>query len=108
MQKRQITQENDIITIGNVVLTEDAILTLETLQKSNNAYIKELLAALGDAVCFLAKTKIHWAGSFVTESESLIEQLSFLHGNFKDLKKPVENKPPTKLEENAKRDLETK
>lgn len=108
MEKFQINQGNDIITIGNVVLTKEAISTLETLQEDENAYINELLTAVGDTVCFLAKTKMHWGGSFVTESESLIEQLSFLHGNFKDLKKPVENKPSTKLEENAKRDLETK
>lgn len=90
------------------VLTQDAIMTLENLQEDSNSYIDDFLAVLGNAVCFLAKTKMHWGGSFVPESESLIEQLSFLHGNLKDLKKPVENKLPTKFEENAKRDWETK
>ena len=108
MENFKITQENGIITIGNVVLTEEAINELETLQEDNNAYINEFLHALGDTVCFLVKTKIHWAGSFVVESEELIRQLSFLHGNFKDLKKPVGNEPPSELEKNAKRDWETK
>lgn len=106
MEKYQITQENDIITIGNVVLTKDAILTLDNLQEDSNSYINEFLEALGGAVCFLVKTKMYWSGGFVIESEKLIKQLSFLHGNLKELKNPVEN--PTKLEENEKRDLETK
>ena len=108
MEKIQVAQENGVITIGNVVLTKDAIETLYTLQESDNAYINEFLETLGNTVCFLLKTKMHWAGSFVTESEELIDQLAFLHGNFKELKKPVENKIPSKLEENAKRDWETK
>lgn len=108
MENFKITQGNDIITIDNVVLTEEAISTLERFQEGSNAYLNETLAALGNAVCFLAKTKIHWGGSWVQESESLIEQLSFVHGNLCDLKKPIENKLPQKFDENAKRDFETK
>jgi hypothetical protein len=108
MQKHQITQENDIVSIGNVVLTKQAISTLEYLQEESNECIAETLAVLGNAVCFLAKTKMHWGGSWVAESESLIQELSFVHGYLSDLKKPAENKLPSKFEETAKRDHETK
>ena len=108
MEKFKITQENEVLTIDKVVLTEHAIATLENLQEGDNEYIDEFLRVLGDTVCFLLKTKIHWRGDFVTESEELINKLAFLHGNFKDLKKPVKNPPITKLEEQAKKDWETK
>jgi hypothetical protein len=108
MEKHQITQEKEFIKIGEVILTEHAIATLENLQEDSNAYINEFLEILGNTVCFLAKTKQHWSGSFATESESLVEQLSFLHGNLKELKRPIENKILSKLEENAKRDWENK
>lgn len=57
MEKTQFTQENDIITIGNVVLTKDAIMTLDNLQEDSNAYINEFLEALGSAVCFFGKNQ---------------------------------------------------
>lgn len=108
MEKTQITQENDLITIGNVILTKDAISTLDDFQQDSNACIKEYLEVLGSAVCFLGKTQIHWAGQFVTESESLITKLSFIHGSLQDLKKPLESEAPSKIQEMGKRDWETK
>lgn len=108
MKKNQITQEDDIVTIGSVVLTKDAILTLDNLQQDSNACIKNYLEVLGSAVCFLGKTKMHWAGKFVTESESLIESLSFIHCSLQDLKKPLESEAPSGIQEMGKRDWETK
>lgn len=108
MEKQIKILENGNVKIGEVVLTDSALEILDRLQEESNAYINETLAVIGNTVCFLAKTKIHWGGSWVQETESLIEQLSFVHGIFCDLKIPIENKLPQKFEENAKRDFETK
>ena len=108
MEKQIKILENGNVKIGEVVLTDSALEILDRLQEESNAYINETLAVLGNAVCFLAKTKIHWAGSWVQESESLIQQLSFVHRIFNDLKVPTENKLPQKFDETATRDFNTK
>ena len=87
MAKSETKTENATV-IGAVVLTENAIHTIEKLQESSNECIKEYVEALGDAVCYLAKTRYNFGGSYEVESMELIEKLSFIREDLKELKKP--------------------
>jgi len=87
MPKQENKTENALV-IKNVILTEQALHTIEKLQESSNECIKEYVELLGDAVCYLAKTRYHFGGSYEVESMVLIEKLSYIREDLKDLKKP--------------------
>ena len=88
MEQIQITQENGIITIGNVVLTKEAISTLEFLQEDESGSLKTRLEELAEAICILAVAVEGYNGIFKTPIYEAITNLAYIRTNLKDLAKP--------------------
>jgi len=91
MQKHQITQENDIIKIGNVVLTKEAISTLETFQEDENGGLKDRIEELAEAVCILATAVEQYNGIHKIPFYNATRNLSYIRDNLKNLAKPFKN-----------------
>ena len=101
MEKFQITQENGIVKIGNVVLTKESIETLEKLQDDSYGFLNDYIEALGNTVCFLARTQFHFGVDYEKESQASIADLSLIREDLMCLRNTPKNERPTKIEKAA-------
>ena len=95
MEKKITIEENQTIQINEVKLTEKAIREIDCIQQDSNGLLNDYINYVSDAVCFLGKTQLHFDDDFLTESQSLVQGLSYIHDFLRYLKTPIDIKGDT-------------
>lgn len=91
MEKQEIKiHENGNVQIGDIVLTENALKTLEWFQRENNYNIKQHIEMMAETICLITESVDSIDGVDEKTLYRMATDLSFLRSNLKDFLNPNE------------------